>query len=80
MAKSFPAVLGSEESNHETSVIDVTGTKAPRTSETGIETSGPDPTKSILLNHARVENHLEVNHGFLSALVVVKPGTTHAET
>ena len=50
MAKSCPAVLGSEESNHETSVIDVTGTEAPRTSETGIETSGPDPTKSIKIS------------------------------
>ena len=49
MAKSFPAVLGSEENNHETSVIDVTGTEAPRTSGTGIETSWPDSTKSISL-------------------------------
>ena len=47
MAKSFPAVLGSEESNHETSVIDITDTEAPRTSETEIETSRPDSTKSI---------------------------------
>ena len=49
MAKSFTKLLGSEESSHETSVIDVTGIlgiEAPKTNETGIESSETDPTKS----------------------------------
>ena len=36
MAKSFTKVLGSEESSHENSVIDLTGIEAPKTNETGI--------------------------------------------
>ena len=46
MGKSFPEVLVSEESSHETSVINVTSIEAPNTNETANESSETGSTKS----------------------------------
>ena len=46
MGNSFPKVLVSEESSHETSVIDVTSIEAPNTNETVNEICETDSTKS----------------------------------
>ena len=46
MGKSFPKVLVSEESSHESSVIDVTSIEAPNTNETANESSETDSMKS----------------------------------
>ena len=48
MGKSFPKVIVSEESSHETSVIDVTSMEALNTNETANESYETDSTKSSM--------------------------------